>query len=600
MPEKFPIEELISNLPQKPGVYQFLNANSEILYIGKAKNIRKRVSSYFVSSDLRNFKQEALVKKIADIKYIIVGNESEALLLENNLIKEYKPKYNILLKDDKTYPWISIKKERFPRVMQTRTYVADGTEYFGPYTSGLMVKTILDLIRQLYKLRTCKLVLSDASIKKGKFKRCLEFHLGNCKGPCESLQTLEDYEQAITQIREILKGNYFQVIIYLKKLMESFARELKFEEAETIRQKIIILEKFKGKSTIVNPRINNVDVFAMIDEEGTAYVNFLKVVNGAIIQAHNIEIQKMLQEDRKDILGYIVFDFRNRFKSSARETIVPFRPDVEIAGVQFTVPVKGDKRKLLELSARNVASYRNDKIMLRQEDKWTEQELAVLTKLQHDLRLKRLPQHIECFDNSNLQGYDPVASCVVFKSAHPCKSAYRHYNIRSVKGPNDFASMEEVIGRRYSRIIEEGDELPDLIIVDGGKGQLSSATRSLKGLGIYDKVAVIGIAKRLEEIYVPDDPIPLYLDKNTMSLRLIQKIRDEAHRFGISFHRNKRSGTQLKSWFTNIPGIGEETRNRILASEPDIEVLKKMNLEELMEVVGKRAGRILHAYFLKV
>lgn len=597
MPGKLPTRDVIKNLPPKPGVYQFLNSNEEIIYIGKAKNLRKRVSSYFKTSESTNFKQESMVKKIDQIKYILVENESEALLLENNLIKENKPKYNILLKDDKTYPWICIKNERFPRVLQTRNYVTDGSEYFGPYTSGIMVKTLLGLIKQLYKLRSCKLSLSAAGIKKGKFKRCLEFHLGNCKAPCEGLQEVEDYNQSVFQIREILKGNYHQVINHLKQLMQQFSGELRFEEAEAIRQKIIILEKFKGKSTIVNPKISHVDVFSVIDEENNAYINFLKVVNGAIIQAHNIEIQKKLQEDKSEILNYVIFDIRKRFRSTAPEIILPFMPDSRMEGLIYTIPVRGDKKKLLDLSLRNASSFRNDKVALRPEDKWTQQELSVLTRLQDDLRLKRLPMHIECFDNSNIQGSDPVASCVVFKSTRPAKSDYRHYNIKTVKGPNDFASMEEIIGRRYRRVLEEKGELPDLIVIDGGKGQLNSAVQGLKSLNLYDQVAVIGIAKRLEEIYAPGDPIPLYLDKNSSSLRLIQKVRDEAHRFGIAFHRKKRSKSQLQSSFSNIPGIGEATRNRILAAQPDIKILKKMSLEELSEIAGVRAAKILYKHF---
>jgi len=599
MSEKYPTMDLTNKLPQKPGVYQFLSANGEILYIGKAKNLRKRVSSYFMASDVRNYKKEALVRKIFDIKYILVENESEALLLENNLVKEYKPRYNILLKDDKTYPWICIKKERFPRVVQTRTYIADGSEYFGPYTSVLMVKTLLDLIRQLYKLRTCKWVLSETGIENKKFKRCLEFHLGNCKGPCEGLQSLEDYNQSLLQIKEILKGNYHQVILHLTKLMDDYARQLRFEEAEVIKQKIEILDRFKGKSTIVNPKIDNVDVFSVIDEEHYAFINFLKIVNGAVIQAHNIEIQKILQEDKNDILSYVIFDLRNRFKSNAKEIIVPFKPDINIAGVNLRVPIRGDKKKLLELSDRNATSFRNDKMALRLEDKWSEQETAILAKLQNDLRLKKIPNHIECFDNSNIQGSNPVASCVVFKSTRPYKPAYRHYNIKNVKGPNDYASMEEVIGRRYKHAQEEGEILPDLIIIDGGKGQLGSAVKSLKRLNVYDKIAIISIAKRLEEIYVPDDPIPLYLDKNSTSLKLIQRIRDEAHRFGISFHKRKRSSAQIQSMFFTIPGIGEATTKKILTTEPDIEVLKKMNQEELVIIVGRRAAKILHDYFSK-
>ncbi len=592
-------QELVNTLPQKPGVYQFLNFAGEILYIGKAKNLRKRVASYFILSDNRNYKHEVLVKKIADIKYILVENESEALLLENNLIKEYQPRYNILLKDDKTYPWICIKKERFPRVMQTRNYVSDGSEYFGPYTSGIMVKTLLGLIRQLYKLRTCKLALSAAGIEQGRFKRCLEFHMGNCKGPCEGLQTLEEYQQSIAEIRDILKGNYQQVIVHLKKVMERYARQLLFEEAEIVKQKLEILEKFKGKSTIVNPKINNVDVFSILDEENYAYINFLKIVNGAIVQAHNLEVQKFLPEDKHDVLGYSVFNLRNRFQSSAKEVIVPFKPDVVIEGVTFTVPVRGDKKKVLDLSSRNVTSFRNDKVALRLNDKWSEQEETVLARLQQDLRLAKIPFHIECFDNSNLQGFDPVASCVVFKATRPFKSAYRHYNIKTVTGANDYASMEEVIHRRYKRLLEEEGQLPDLIIIDGGKGQLNSAVKRLKELGLYGKIAIISIAKRLEEIYVPDDSVPLYLDKGSVSLRLIQRIRDEAHRFGISFHKKKRSETLLQSVFKGIPGIGEASSIKLLQAEPDLEMIRKMSPEELTGIVGKRAAKALLEYFSK-
>lgn len=589
--------QYVSQLPSKPGVYQFLNAQGEILYIGKAKNLRKRVTSYFGASKSGNYKQDVLVKKIAEVKYIIVENESDALLLENNLIKEYRPKYNILLKDDKTYPWICIRKERFPRVMQTRNYIADGCEYFGPYTSGMMVKTILELIRQLFKLRTCKLSLSESNVNKGKFKRCLEFHLGNCKGPCEGLQSAEDYEQAIAQIRDILKGNYHQVLNQMKGLMEQFAGQLQFEEAELVRKKIEVLERFRGRSTIVNPKIRHVDVFSMIDEAQFAYINFLKVVNGSIVQAHNLEIQKVVHEERKELLSSIIFDLRNRFKSKAPEIIVPFRPDIAMNGVRFTVPLRGDKIKLLELSYRNALSYRNDKDALRQSGNRTEQETILLEKLQTELRLKKLPVHIECFDNSNLQGTDPVASCVVYRSGRPDKSAYRHYNIKTVQGPDDYASMAEIIHRRYRRILEEKGGLPDLIIIDGGKGQLNAAIKSLKDLNIFTSVAVISIAKRLEEIYVPGDPVPLYLDKHSASLRLIQKIRDEAHRFGITFHQRKRSGKQLLSAFDQIPGIGIETRNKILLTEPDMEVLRKLGQEELIRLFGKRVGNVLFRYF---
>jgi excinuclease ABC subunit C len=543
MSPKIDISGIVRKLPQKPGVYQFYNIGGEIIYIGKAKNLRKRVFSYFKTSEIRNYKQEALVKKIADIRYILVENESEALLLENNLIKEFQPRYNVLLKDDKTFPWICIKNERFPRVILTRNYIIDGSAYFGPYTSGLMAKTLLELIRQLFKLRTCKLVLSETNISKGRFKRCLEYHLGNCKTPCEGLQDESDYNLAIIQIREILKGNYRYVVKHLHKLMENYSKELLFEEAEIVKHKIEILERFKGKSTIVNPKISDVDVLSIIDDEDYAFINFLKIVNGAIVQAHNVEAVKRLAEDKNEIFGSIIFDLRNRFNSNAKEVIVPFKPDISIQNVRFTVPLKGDKKKLLELSFRNTISFRTDKLASRATNKWANPETKLLEKIREDLRLESIPMHIECFDNSNVQGFDAVASCVVFIAGKPHKSSYRHFNIKSVTGPNDFASMEEIVFRRYKRVLDEKGAIPDLIIIDGGKGQLKAALKSLKMLNLYGKVSIIGIAKRLEEIYVPEDSIPLYLDKNSSTLRLIQKVRDEAHRFGIAFHRNKRYRT---------------------------------------------------------
>lgn len=600
MAEESSILDQVHHLPHKPGVYQFLDSSGSILYIGKAKDLRKRVSAYFQTVELKNYKQEVLARKTKDIIYILVENESDALLLENNLIKEYQPKYNILLKDDKTYPWICIRKERFPRVFQTRTYVNDGSDYFGPYTSGVMVKTLLGMFKQLYKLRTCNLSLSENAIRNGKFRTCLEFQLRNCKGPCEGLQSLEDYNQAIIQIKEILKGNYQYVIKYLRKVMIQYAHQLNFEEAERIKKQIEILESFKGKSTIVNPRISNVDVFSIIDEENYAYVNFLKVVRGAIVQAQNIEVKKMLIEDKKNILSSVVFELRTRFKSTATEIIIPFKPEFHFGNVHFTVPVKGDKQKLLELSLRNAASFKNDKTEFRSRDKWLNNDQVLLKQLQLDLKLKKVPFHIECFDNSNLQGSNPVASCVVFKNAKPEKASYRHYNIKTVIGPDDYASMEEVIGRRYRHILIEGGEIPDLIIIDGGKGQLNTAVKILKNLNLGDKIAIISIAKRLEEIYSPYDAVPLYMDKKSSSLRLLQRIRNEAHRFGIAFHRKKRSGLQLESYFTNIAGIGEATVEKILRTESDIEVVRKMPLQELVIKFGKRSGQILFNHFEKL
>lgn len=587
------LHEIVKSLPGKPGVYQFFDKTGIILYIGKAKNLNKRVSSYFTRSN-QSYKHDALVRKIADIRYILVEDESDALLLENNLIKENQPRYNILLKDDKTFPWIVVTSERFPRVMQTRNYVLDGSFYFGPYTSGMMVRNMLDMIRQLFKLRSCGLVLSAENVERGKFKKCLEFDLGNCNAPCIGMQTEEEYMQAITQIKEILKGNYQEVIEQLRKVMHKFARAYQFEQAELIRIKIEMLERYKGKSTIVNPRISNVDVFSMADDENFAYVNFMKIVNGAVVQAHNVEIVKKLDEPKEEILGFVIFELRERFKSNSREVIVPFLPEIVGAGFQSVVPVKGDKMKLLDLSVRNSASYRKDRMLSREV---VRKEVPVLKVLQRDLKLLAEPERIECFDNSNIHGANPVASCVVFINGKPKKSEYRHFNVKTVTGPNDFASMEEIIFRRYERTLKEKTPLPDLIVVDGGKGQLSAALQSLDKLELRDKIAIIGIAKRLEEIYVPNDPVPLYLDKTSPSLKLIQQIRNEAHRFGIAFHRKKREGDFLLSELDGIKGIGTVTRERVLAKVRDIAELKEMSLADLEKLAGKKAGGLLFMAF---
>jgi excinuclease ABC subunit C len=593
MLERDNLANIVSKLPRKPGVYQFINIAGEIIYIGKAKNLKNRVSSYFSSTEAGNYKLGALLRKISDIRYILVENESDALLLENNLIKEYQPRYNILLKDDKTYPWIVVRKESFPRVHMTRNYIEDGSVYYGPYTSGLMVKTLLELIRQLFKLRNCNFQLSQVNIEKHKFKRCLEFHMGNCLAPCEALQSEEEYEQSIQQIHEILKGQMHNVIKHLKNKMTQYAAQLLFEQAEIVKSKIEILEKFQGKSTIVNPKIKDIDVFSMVDEDEFCYVNFLKIVNGSIVQAHNTEIIKRFSEDKSEILGTVIFDLRKRFKSIASEIVVPFIPDMIIDGVKCTVPVKGDKKRVLDLSLRNATSYRNDKLALRSKDKWTEKEDQVLAKLKEDLRMKKLPAHIECFDNSNLQGTEPVASCVVFKNGKPDKNSYRHFNVKTVSGPNDFASMEEIVGRRYRRMLDENQPLPDLVIIDGGKGQLHAAVNSMKSIGVYDKVAIISIAKRLEEIYLPEDPVPLYLNKASGSLRLIQRIRDEAHRFGVTFHRKKRSKSQLHSQMFDIKGIGEATLRKLQLAGVDMNQLKQMKAEEIKNIVGERAAKVI-------
>ncbi len=590
------LSDQLRDLPDTPGVYLFLDREGKVIYVGKAKSLRKRVASYFTGKVTG--KTKVLVSRIASLDHVVVESESDALLLENNLIKKYQPRYNILLKDDKSYPWICIKKEPFPRVFMTRNVIRDGSEYFGPYTSARMVRTLLDLIRQLYTLRTCKLNLTKKNIEAGKFRVCLEYHLGKCKAPCIGKQTEEEYDRDIQNVRMILKGNIREVIKHLEGLMQEYAEGLAFEKAQVVKEKLEILEKYRARSVIVTPNIRESDVFYMIDRVNFAIINFLKIVNGAVVQSHTVEVKKVLGEKKEEILPLIVSDIRQRFSSDTKETIVPFRPDTEVSGTHWTVPVRGDKKKLLELSERNAKYYllEKEKREERYRKKYsTERKLEQLRK---DLRLQELPRHIECFDNSNLQGTHPVASCVVFRDARPSKKDYRHFNIRTVEGPDDFASMEEVVFRRYKRLLEEGEKLPQLVVIDGGKGQLSAAQKSLTKLGLQDRIALIGIAKRLEEIYFPHDPVPLYLDKNSESLKIIQYLRDEAHRFGITFHRQIRSKDLLKSELDEIPGIGEKTKNMLLDRFGSVAEIRKQSLEILADVIGKsKAEKIIS--FLK-
>lgn len=590
------LKELIGVLPDDPGVYQFLDESGKIIYVGKAKKLKRRVSSYF-TREPDNAKTRILVRKIHDIQHIIVSSEEDALLLENNLIKKYQPRYNVLLKDDKSFPWIVIKNEPFPRVFATRQIIKDGSEYYGPYTSMVMVRTLLDLFRQIYFLRTCRHSLTPENIEQNKFKICLEYHLGNCKGPCVGLQSPEDYDQYIQEIRSILKGNISAVMKYMRERMHKMAAEYRFEEAEQVRRKIEILEGFQSKSTIVNPRINNVDVFSIVDDEKNAFVNFLKVSNGAIIQAHTIEYRKKLDESKTDLLPMAIADIRERLHSNSPEIIVPFKPGIEFKGVHFLVPKIGDKKKLLELSERNVKYYRLEKLKQLANQTKLPREVRLLETVKKDLRLEKLPVHIECFDNSNIQGSHPVAACVVFKNGKPSKKDYRHYNIKTVVGPDDFASMEEVVSRRYQRLKEEGSPLPQLIVIDGGKGQLGAATKILRELDLSDRIAVIGIAKRLEEIFYPGDPVPLYLDKNSPSLKLIQHLRNEAHRFGITFHRNKRSKAFIHSQLEEIPGIGPGSIEKLLTRFGSIKGIKSASEQQLTEEVGLSRAQKIRRYF---
>nr|WP_152735629.1 excinuclease ABC subunit UvrC [Marinifilum sp. N1E240] len=587
---------MVSALPEEPGVYQFFDENDKIIYVGKAKRLKRRVASYF-NKVHDNAKTNIMVRKIFDIRHIVVNSEEDALLLENNLIKKHQPRYNVLLKDDKSFPWICIKKERFPRVFVTRHLTKDGSEYFGPYTSVKMVRTLMDMIRSLYKLRNCNLSLSAEGITNGKFKVCLEYHIGNCKAPCIGKIKTEEYNETIQAIRNILKGNIRTVTSHLKEKMNEYAENFKFEEAHLIKEKLQLLDKYQSKSTIVNPSINNIDVYSILDDEDVAYVNFLKIVNGAIIQAHTIELKKKIEENREDLLLLAITEIRQKIFSTAKEILVPFEIDLPFEGVKCLVPQRGDKRKLLDLSLRNVKYFRLDK--LKKGDKSQKQTHSdrILERMRTDLRLKDLPTHIECFDNSNIQGTHPVASCVVFRNARPYKKDYRHFNIKTVVGANDFASMEEIIYRRYKRLLEEDKSLPQLIVIDGGKGQLGAALNSLDKLNLRGKISVIGIAKKLEEIYFPGDPYPLYLDKNSETLKTIQHLRNESHRFAITFHKQKRSKSFIGSELDKIDGIGPKSVQKLIQRFKSVENIKKATLDEIISELGNKKALTVWKYF---
>ncbi len=584
------LKNIAHNLPDSPGVYRFYDRSGKIIYVGKAKSLRKRVSSYFGKTPVG--KTKMMMSRVAEIQHTVVESESEALLLENNLIKRHQPRYNVLMKDDKSFPWICVKEEPFPRVFMTRNVVRDGSIYYGPYTSVIMVRTLLDLIKQLYPLRTCSYNLSEDRIVTGKYRVCLEYHLGNCLGPCVGKQTEENYNESITQVKEILKGNIHTVIRYLKEMMTKYAEGLKFEEAQIIKEKLEILHKYRSRSTVVNPRISDADVFGMDMEEGKIFVNYLKIIKGAVVQTHTIELRKRIEESNNELLSLAITELRERHSSNANEIILGILPDIKIEDVKYTVPRQGDKKKLLELSERNARVYKlnQKKGRVKPTEDRTRQNLE---KLKSDLHLPSLPVHIECFDNSNIQGSNPVAACVVFRNGKPLKKEYRHYNIKTVKGPDDFRSMEEVVFRRYRRMLDEDSSLPDLVIIDGGKGQLNAAVKSLESLGMRGKVPVIGIAKKLEEIYFPGDSVPLYIDKNSISLKIIQNLRNEAHRFGISFHRDKRSKEMTRSSLDNIKGIGPKTKDLLIKEFGSIEKIKSVPDEDLEKLIGKsKAAKI--------
>ena len=590
------LELQLKTLPSEPGVYRYYDKKGEILYVGKAKNLKNRVLSYFNKSQI-GYKTRMMVSKIVRLETTVVNSEYDALLLENNLIKEYQPFYNILLKDDKSYPWICIKKEPFPRIFLTRNVIKDGSEYYGPYAKVKQAKTLIEVIKNIYKLRTCSLNLAPEKIKEGKYKVCLEYHIKNCSGPCEGLESEEEYAQKLNAIRGIIKGEFKAAREYLEAEMYNYAAKLEFENAQQSKEKLQILENYQTHTTIVSSNINDVDVFGIISDEAAAYVNYFKIKNGSIIQSYTTEIKKMLDETDEEILEEALIEIRNKFNSTSTEIFLPFHLNIEIPQVKLIVPKLGDKKRIVELSEKNAMEYRVEKlkqVQIVDPERHTNRIMAEMKKL---LRLPEEPRHIEGFDNSNIQGTNPVSACVVFKDGKPSKADYRIFHVKTVEGPNDFATMEEVIYRRYSRLLDEGEPLPQLILIDGGKGQLSSAVKSLKLLGLYGKISIIGIAKRLEEIFFPEDPVPLYLDKKSETLKVLQRVRDESHRFGVKHHRTRRKNSTIKSELEEIPGVGEKTIQQLLSKLKSVKRIKEASLETLEEILGKSKAKAVWEHF---
>ena len=588
------LKEKVSLLPDLPGCYIYYDKNGTVIYVGKAKRLKRRVSSYF-NREHDSVKTRVLVSNIRDLRYIVVGSEEDALHLENTLIKEYKPRYNILLKDDKSYPWICVTNELYPRVFLTRNVTAKGGKYFGPYANVTIARTMLAMLKELYPLRTCRIPITETSLEKGNAKVCLEYHIHNCKGCCTGEISSEEYGGYIAQVKHILNGDTQMISDYLKEEMSRLAAGLNFEAAQELKEKYLLIERYKAKSVVVSNLINNVDVFSYEPGEGCAYVNYMYVRNGSVVQCVTFEYKMRLEETPEEILSLAIAEAKSKFKNQTKEIIVPFVPDYETDKCVFTVPQRGEKRKLLDISQKNAKQYKLDKLKNAEKLNPEQRTMRVLTQMQKDFRLNELPRHIECFDNSNIQGTNPVASCVVFKNAKPSKRDYRHFNIKTVEGPNDFASMIEVLTRRYSRLVEEGQPLPQLVVVDGGKGQLSSAVEAFDRLGIRGKVALVGIAKRLEEIYFPGDSVPLYIDKNSESLKVIQRLRDEAHRFGITHHRNRRSKGQTVSALDSIKGIGEKTRTELLRHFHSLKRIREASEDEIAALIGPAKARILAA-----
>ena len=591
------LKEIISSLPDSPGIYKYYDATGVLMYIGKAKSLKKRVSSYFNKIHYENRKTAVMVSKIADIQFTLVESEMDALLLENALIKQFQPRFNISLKDDKTYPSIIIKKEKFPRLFYTRNIIKDGSEYFGPYASGAMMHTLLDLIKTTYPFRTCNLHLSEKNIKEGKFRACLEYDIGNCLAPCIGLQSEEDYNENMRAAKSLIKGQLSEAKLQLKNKMQEAAAELHFETAARYKKKLDSLENYQSKSTVVNEIKHDVDVFSIVSDERFAFANYIKVSNGIICQTQTFEIKKKLEESDATLLNFAIAEVREKYQSESKEIIVPINLDWEDERITITIPKGGEKKKLLELSIKNALYYKKEKLSQYEKLNPDLKVDRILNLMMQDLRLTEPPKHIECFDNSNLQGTNPVSACVVFKDAKPSKKDYRHFIPRTVVGPDDFATMREVVYRRYARLLEENQTLPNLIIVDGGKGQLSSAVESLKELGIYGKVPIIGIAKRLEELYYPEDELPLYIDKKSETLRIIQQLRDEAHRFGITHHRKRRSNNTLVTELENIKGVGPETAKALLLELKSVKKIKEASLELIVDIVGESKGKLVFAHF---
>ncbi|MDA8606040.1 excinuclease ABC subunit UvrC [Flavobacteriales bacterium] len=590
------ISQILARLPQQPGVYQYFDDGERLLYVGKAKNLKKRVSSYFTKQN-HNGKTRLLVSKITDIKWLIAPSESDALLLENSLIKEHRPIYNIQLKDDKTYPFIVIKKERFPRIFPTRKLIKDGSEYFGPFPSVKTMHTVLELCRKLYPIRTCSLALTEENIEKGKFRVCLEYHIGNCLGPCVGKQDENDYKKSIAAIRHLLRGNLGEVVRELEKKMQEASEAFRFEEAEQYKLKLASVRKYQAKNTIVHPGIDDVEVYSVVQDSRCAYVNFLRILKGTITKGHTSEVRRKLGEEPKEILEAAIVQMRDKFGSDSPQVYTPFAIDLPLEGVSCHVPQRGDKLRLIEMSERNARFFMRDR---QKQLEQTQPEAAtqrLLETAKEDLRLSELPVHIECFDNSNIQGTNPASACVVFKNGKPAKSDYRKFNIRTVDGPDDFASMTEVVHRRYSRLLKENEPLPQLIVIDGGKGQLSHALEALESIGLRGKIAIIGIAKRLEEIYYPGDQLPLYLDKRSSTLKLIQHLRNEAHRFSLEHHRKRRSKAALRSELDEIKGVGPKTRHELLAHFKTVKAIREASIDDLTKAVNLKVARAIHTHF---